>query len=64
MAARRHAHPLLQPHQAQQTARLHSGSRALLGPVRAQLAGPSPMRAALVQAGSRLLGNLRMLRAL
>lgn len=38
--------------------------RALVCPVRAQLPGASTVRAALVQAGTRLLGNLRMLRVL
>jgi hypothetical protein len=38
--------------------------RPLLSPARAQLPGASTMRAALVQAGTRLLGNLRMLRVL
>lgn len=39
-------------------------SRPLACAVRSQLPGASAMRAALVQAGTRLLGNLRMLRVL
>lgn len=53
---------------APQAAGLHSAcfgsSRPLVCPVRSQLPGASAMRAALMQAGTRLLGNLRMLRVL